>query len=143
MVQYYSETGMSKRARRMNEEIERSKCIEVNYLYPLYNPALRDMRTLPSGELDTKTIAISLGDSRQKYQQDLLIMECIRLNLTEEEAHEVIKERFLNDKYSITFHEPEKVRKDYRAWCEKFGLQPDDAFLQATESKPSDGPGPA
>lgn len=138
----YKETAMSKKARKILKSIaenpvEKLKKLNiipdplliplipgyVNTKYDLFlNEKFGDKRT-------PKNIYELLGDENQKLK---LLKKTLELNLSEEEVHEVIKERFIfcYGPQSFSHNETglEMTKQYYPEFCKVFQITPDEDF---------------
>lgn len=125
----YIETALSKRARDFFGHHPATSMMGRLYKFGRFNfdSNLRKRLSGPSGNLDLSKlshIVMDSGDSEIK-----LIELCIKLNLTEEEAHETIKKG-----YKERYKEEDSpflkklIGKLYRSICDKLEISIDENF---------------
>ncbi|MDD5191766.1 MAG: hypothetical protein PHH54_05250 [Candidatus Nanoarchaeia archaeon] len=129
----YKETKMSQRAKRKLEEISTPDSYlrkEVEFLR--YNQRSRERVNNPDGSLNLVKAYQMLGVENQEI---VLLKRCIEWNLSEEQAHELIKHRYRecyasgekNFPYGI-FGGVSITLSEYPRWCEFFSIKPDEKF---------------
>jgi hypothetical protein len=140
MTKEFKETEMSQRARKILEglvengeipaesqwgrEIKSRSTLKYN---PELIPQFSNKKGLDTNKIYTKTIMPFDGE------EVLLLKRCIEFNLTEEQAHEVIKER-----YRVCYKDwknqesflggKTQTREFYPKFCNDLGIAPDSNF---------------
>jgi len=137
MEKEFKETKMSKKAKIILEELVKTgkihpdsqlgRKIKYTLKYTLkYNPNLISQFSNKKG-LDLNKIYIQT--IRPFDNEEIILLErCIEFNLTEEQTHEIIKERY-RDSYKGSNFGKDIIKDYYLEWCkEYFGITPDKNF---------------
>jgi hypothetical protein len=135
MTEKFKETEMSKKARGIleglvkTEEIHPDSSLGREIKYTLkYNPNLIPQFSNEKG-LDFNKIYIQTIRPFD-YERVILLKRCIEFNLTEEQTHEIIKERY-RDSYKDSENSEEMkkmVNIFYPEWCKEYEITPDKNF---------------
>lgn len=124
-IDAYVETEMSKRARSTFERYVHPESPEGKRYSSLYAPGKRRAFLADSGELDIQKVYRSLGVDDQEFA---LVKQCIALNLTDEEVSQVILHRS-RELYGEWKADPTFGTRQYRRWCERFGISADESVV--------------
>jgi len=130
----YQETEASKYAR---------KYIQTHRIIPLaaemvfrpetpFDERRRRLVIKQNGSLDTKMALKLLGDVDVK---NALVIDCMRMNYSKEEVHEIIKARYRREFKPKNYPNQDGfcgglhlTMEGYPKWCEVFGINPDPNF---------------
>jgi hypothetical protein len=118
----YEETDMSREAREVVKDEVKAKRLDEKVAELKLDSGRRKFVTNPDGSLNTKKAVQLLGE----YPLSNLIVDCMRMNYTRAEVHEIIKEIFRgkvskekDPLWKVAYSEG----KNYAEWCAIFEIK--------------------